>query len=131
MIPEPVWLDRDSVIAFHEESLQRFGGPSGVRDRTMLDSALARPQNKHAYAAEFDLAGLAAAYAYGIARNHPFIDGNKRAAYLAMEVFLIISGFDLDVADEDAIAAFLGLAAGEVGEEELAAWIRERMAPRA
>lgn len=131
MIPEPVWLDRDSVIAFHEESLQRFGGPSGVRDWTMLDSALARPQNKHAYAAEFDLAGLAAAYAYGIARNHPFIDGNKRAAYLAMEVFLIINGFDLDVADEDAIAAFLGLAAGEVGEEELAAWIRERMAPRA
>lgn len=131
MIPEPVWLDRDSVIAFHEESLQRFGGPSGVRDWTMLDSALARPQNKHAYAAEFDLAGLAAAYAYGIARNHPFIDGNKRTAYLAMEVFLIINGFDLDVADEDAIAAFLGLAAGEVGEEELAAWIRERMAPRA
>jgi death on curing protein len=130
MIPEPVWLDRDMVVAFHSESLQRFGGPEGIRDEGMLESALGRPVNKHAYAAEFDLAGLAAAYAFGIARNHPFVDGNKRAAYLAMEVFLVINGFDLELDDADAIATFLGLAAGEVSEEELADWIRERMAPR-
>jgi death on curing protein len=130
MIPEPFWLDPETVIAFHNENLQRFGGPEGIRDRTMLESALARPINKHAYTAEFDLAGLAAAYAFGIARNHPFVDGNKRAAYVAMEVFLMINGFDLEIEDEDAIATFRALAAGDLSEDELATWIRAHMVAR-
>jgi death on curing protein len=130
MIPEPFWLDPETVIAFHNENLQRFGGPEGIRDRTMLESALARPINKHAYASEFDLAGLAAAYASGIARNHPFVDGNKRAAFVAMEVFLMINGFELELDDDDAITTFLSLAAGDLTEDELATWIREHMVAR-
>lgn len=131
MIPEPFWLDVDVVIAFHQENLQRFGGPEGLRDRSLLESALARPINKHAYAAEFDLAGLAAAYAYGIARNHPFVDGNKRAAYIAMETFLMLNGFNLELDEQDAITTFLSLAAGDLSEDDLATWIREHMAARA
>jgi death on curing protein len=130
MISEPFWLDPDMVIAAHNENLQRFGGPEGIRDITMLESALGRPINKHAYASEFDLAGLAAAYAFGIARNHPFVDGNKRAAYIAMEVFLIINGFDLELDESDAIVTFLTLAAGELSEDKLATWIRDHMVPR-
>jgi death on curing protein len=130
MIPEPFWLDPETVIAFHNENLQRFGGPEGIRDRTMIESALARPINKHAYASELDLVGLAAAYAFGIARNHPFVDGNKRAAFVAMEVFLMINGFDLELEDEDAIATFRALAAGDLTEDELATWIREHMVAR-
>jgi death on curing protein len=127
MVPEPTWIERAVVLAFHSESLQRFGGLEGIRDEGLLDSALSRPVNKHTYAAELDLAGLAAAYAYGIARNHPFLDGNKRAAFLAMEVFLAINRFSLEVEDADAIATFLMLAAGEVSEDQLADWIRARM----
>jgi death on curing protein len=130
MIPEPFWLDREVVIDFHNENLQRFGGPEGIRDLTMLESALARPINKHTYASEFDLAGLAAAYAFGIARNHPFVDGNKRAAFVAMEVFLLINGFSLEIDETDAIATFLALAAGELTEDQLASWIREHTVPR-
>ena len=130
MIPTPFWLDRDTVIAFHYENLQRFGGPEGIRDIALLESALARPENKHVYASEFDLAGLAAAYAYGIARNHPFIDGNKRAAYVAMEVFLLVNGFALELDEADAITTFLSLAAGDLTEDQLATWIRDHMVAR-
>jgi death on curing protein len=127
MIPEPNWLDTEAVITFHYENLQRFGGPEGIRDMTLLESALARPINKHAYASEFDLAGLAAAYAFGIARNHPFVDGNKRAAYVAMEVFLLINGFALELDEDDAITTFRALAAGDLSEDQLATWIRNHM----
>lgn len=130
MIPEPFWLDAEAAITFHNENLQRFGGPEGIRDMTLLESALARPINKHAYAAEFDLAGLAAAYAFGIARNHPFVDGNKRAAYVAMEVFLLINGYMLELDEEDAIATFRALAAGDLSEDQLATWIRDHMVAR-
>jgi death on curing protein len=130
MIPEPFWLDGETVIAFHNENLQRFGGPEGIRDMTMLESALSRPINKHAYASEFDLAGLAAAYAFGIARNHPFVDGNKRAAYVAMEVFLLINGYELELEDDNAITTFRALAAGDITEDQLAAWIRDHMVAR-
>ena len=127
MIPKPFWLDDDTLIAFHTENLQRFGGPEGIRNVNMLEFALARPENKHAYASVFDLAGLAAAYTYGIARNHPFVNGNKRAAYVAMEVFLLLNGFALEFYEADATTTFLSLPAGDLSEDQLATWIRDHV----
>jgi death-on-curing protein len=119
---EPEWLDIDIVLDFHAEQLALFGGADGVRDRGLLESALARPRDKFAYG-ETNIATLAAAYGFGIARNHPFVDGNKRAALAAMIVFLGINKFDLDAPQESATAIVLGMAAGEVTEEVLAGWI--------
>ena len=127
---EPVWIARAALVILHERSLQQFGGPPGLRDENMLESALARPRNVHAYTGMTDLPLLAAAYAFGIARNHPFVDGNKRAAFLAVGLFLGLNGHRLVAETVDAVTTFLGLAAGEVSEEELAGWIRARMAPR-
>jgi death on curing protein len=124
---EPVWLTVDLVIAFHDEQLRKFGGPPGIRDRSMLESALGRPQNKWAYG-ETDLAVLAAAYAFGVSRNHPFVDGNKRASFLCLVVFLGLNGVDFAVSDAEAAAAFLALAAGEIDEDGLARWVRDRTA---
>lgn len=121
---EPVWLSVELVIAIHDRQLKEFGGPPGIRDQGMLESALDRPRNKFAYGEE-DLAALAAAYAYGIARNHPFVDGNKRASLLAMVVFLDLNGIDFDVPEAEIAAIILALAAGEVGEDGLARWIRD------
>lgn len=120
----PVWLGVEILIDLHAELLALFGGPDGIRDQGMLESALGRPLNKFAYG-ETDLAALAAAYAYGIARNHPFVDGNKRAAFGAMIVFLGLNDIDFLVPPEDATAMILSLAAGEVSEEGLARWIRD------
>jgi len=121
---EPVWLDVEIVTDLHAEQLALFGGPDGIRDQSMLESALGRPLNKFAYG-ETDLAALAAAYAFGIARNHPFVDGNKRAAFGAMIVFLGLNEVDFLVPPESATAIILTLAAGEVGEEGLTRWIRD------
>ena len=121
---EPVWLDVGIVTDLHAEQLALFGGPDGIRDQSMLESALGRPLNKFAYG-ETDLAALAAAYAFGIARNHPFVDGNKRAAFGAMIVFLGLNEVDFLVPPESATAIILTLAAGEVGEEGLTRWIRD------
>jgi death-on-curing protein len=121
---EPVWLDVNIVLDVHAEQLALFGGADGIRDLGLLESALARPINKFAYG-ESDLAALAAAYAFGLARNHPFVDGNKRAAFAAMIVFLGLNGHDFDVPPEEATAIILGLAAGEVSEESLTRWIRD------
>lgn len=121
---EPRWLDTNIVLDIHAEQLALFGGPDGVRDLGLLESALARPINKFGYS-ESDLAVLAAAYGFGIARNHPFIDGNKRAAFAAIIVFLGLNGIDFDVPPEQATAIILALAAGEVSEESLARWIRD------
>ena len=121
---EPVWLPIDLVIAIHKEQLAEFGGPEGLRDRGALKSALGRPLNKWAYESK-ELAELAAAYAFGIARNHPFVDGNKRAAFLSMIAFLGLNDIDF-VADEVAATAImLELAAGTVGEDGLARWIAD------
>src|ERR1700754_2352170 len=109
---EPIWLDVEILIDLHAEQLALFGGPDGVRDQGMLESALGRPLNKFAYG-ETDLAALAAAYAFGIARNHPFVDGNKRAAFASIIVFLGLNGIDFDASPADATAIILGLAAGE------------------
>jgi death-on-curing protein len=108
--------------------LAEHGGIVGIRDQGLLDSALARPELKVQYG-EADVALLAAAYAYGIARNHPFLDGNKRTAYVAMELFLMKNGAVLTSSDEEAVLIFLKLATGEISEEELAAWIRQNSVP--
>src|SRR6266852_15437 len=121
---EPEWLDITIVLDVHAEQLALFGGAEGVRDLGLLESALARPLNKFAYG-ETDLAALAAAYAFGIARNHPFVDGNKRAAFASIIVFLGLNEIDFDVPPEAATAIILSLAAGEVSEESLARWIRD------
>ena len=121
---EPEWLGTDIVLDIHAEQLAIFGGGDGMRDLGLLESALARPLNKFAYG-ETDLAALAAAYAFGIARNHPFVDGNKRAAFGSMIVFLGLNGIDLDVAPENATAIILEVAAGEIDEDGLARWLRD------
>jgi death on curing protein len=125
---EPEWLDIGIVFDFHAEQLALFGGADGFRDLGLLESALARPINKFAYG-ETDLAVLAAAYGFGIARNHPFVDGNKRTALAAMIVFLGLNAFDLDAPVEDATAIVLGLAAGEIAETILASWIAGHLKP--
>jgi len=121
---EPIWLDVEILIDLHAEQLALFGGPDGIRDQGMLESALGRPINKYSYG-ETDLASLAAAYAFGIARNHPFVDGNKRAAFGALIVFLGLNDIDFMVPPENATAMILALAAGEVDEEGLTRWIRD------
>jgi death on curing protein len=125
---EPIWLDIDIVLDFHVEQLALFGGADGVRDRGLFESALARPINKFGYG-ETGLAALAAAYGFGIARNHPFIDGNKRTALASIIVFLGLNGFDLDAPQEAATAMILSLAAGEITEEILASWIADHIRP--
>ena len=121
---EPIWLTPDLMIDIHAEQLALFGGPIGLRDRGMLESALGRPLNKYAYG-ENDLAVLAAAYTFGLARNHPFVDGNKRAAFAALIVFLGLNDIDFRVEETHATAMILEVAAGNIGEEGLARWIRD------
>ena len=121
------WLDIDIVLDIHAEQLALFCGGDGMRDRGLLESALARPENKHAYG-ESDLAALAAAYAFRIARNHPFVDGNKRAAFASILVFLGLNGVDFEAPPADATAMMLPLAAGEISEESLARWIADNLA---
>ncbi|MBN9584873.1 MAG: death-on-curing protein [Afipia sp. 62-7] len=121
---EPLWLTRQIIEAIHDEQLAIHGGAGGLRDEGMLESALDRPRNKWSYErAELD--ELAAAYAYGIARNHPFIDGNKRTSLLALYTFLGVNDIDFDVPEAEAATMILSLAAGEVGEEGLTRWIRD------
>ena len=121
---EPVWVSVELATAIHGEQLRRFGGPSGLRDPGMLESALGRPQNKWAYG-ERDLARLAAAYAYGIAKNHPFVDGNKRAAFLCLITFLGLNEVEFMVSEPEATTAIIGLAAGDIDEDGLSRWIRD------
>ena len=123
---EPRWLDIASVLDVHAEQLALFGGADGIRDAGLLESALARPLNKFAYGEE-SIAALAAAYAFGLARNHPFVDGNKRAAFASIIVFLGLNGIDFDVPPEEATAVILGLAAGEIDEDDLTRWIMGRI----
>lgn len=123
----PRWLARVVVDAIHADQLREHGGLQGVRDENALESALARPQQKWAYDDTTDIALWAAAYAYGLARNHPYRDGNKRIAFLAMATFVGINGYTFDATDEDVVTQFLALAAGRVPEDELARWIRLRL----
>lgn len=122
------WIDETVVDAIHEMQLAEHGGLPGIRDRGLLESALARPKNLAAYE-EPDAAQCAAAYGYGIARNHPWIDGNKRTAFVAVELFLDLNGLLLVADDADCVLTMLSLASGDMSEDAFAQWIRERMAP--
>ena len=119
---EPVWIDFEVVLAIHDEQLAEHGGQAGVRDRGLLESALARPRDQFAYG-ESSLPRLAASYAFGISRNHPFLDGNKRTSLVVAELFLDLNGLDLTASDEACVTTFLRVAAGELGEDDLARWI--------
>lgn len=124
---EPVWLDTTDALAIHDRQLAEHGGGTGVRDPGMLESALGRPVNGWAHG-EDDRCTLAAAYAFGLARNHPFIDGNKRTAWVVARLFLALSGVAIAFSPKDAIDTVLALAAGELSEEALADWFRGHMA---
>ena len=127
-MPKIVWLLEETLTAIHHRQIAEHGGSEGLRDEGLLLSALARPQNLLASGEPApDLASLAAAYAYGIARNHPFVDGNKRTALVAVRTFLILNGVDLEATQDDKVLTFLSLAEGAVSEEELADWIRKRI----
>ncbi len=127
---EPIWISRELTERVHERQLAEHGGPGGIRDSAMLESALARPRQKLAYGGlDMDLPALAAAYAFGIARNHPFVDGNKRTAAVLCELFLILNGYLLIADDADLYPVFLALAAGELSEDDLAAWLRQHSRP--
>ena len=121
---EPIWLDTSIVLDVHAEQLALFGGADGVRDLGLLESALGRPLNKSAYG-ETGLAALAAAYAFGVARNHPFVDGNKRTGFVIGVLFLELHGFDLTAREADATQAVMALAAGTLNEDGYTAWLRE------
>lgn len=122
---EPRWLARLVLDAIHADQLREHGGLPSVRDENVLESALARPRQKWHYAEHSDVPELAAAYAFGLVRNHPYRDGNKRIGFLAMVTFLGVNGYAFDATDADVVTRFVALAAGDVSEDELAAWIRE------
>src|SRR5688572_32873512 len=122
-----VWLEKAFVLAIHDRQVAEHGGSAGVRDEGLLESALARAQQLYAYGDPApDLADLAAALAYGLARNHPFLDGNKRTAAVACETFLELNGATLEADDLDLYPVYLALAEGKLAEREFAAWLRER-----
>lgn len=128
---EPVWIRLDVVLAMHEEALALHGGPEGVRDLGLLESALGRPQNVFAYAEEpVTLGRLAAAYAKGIVANHPFVDGNKRTAFTVSVTFLRLNGLKLTTSMEDRVMTFWKLADGSLSEAELAQWFDRNTAHR-
>ena len=122
---EPRWLKRLVVDAVHTDQLREHGGLPGVRDESALESALARPVQKWHYAERSDIPALAAAYAFGLVRNHPYRDGNKRIGLLAMVIFLEINGHAFEASDADIVTAIVRLAAGEMSEDAMAAWVRE------
>lgn len=124
-----VWIDPRAIIAIHDEQLAEHGGGAGVRDASLLASALARPANLAAYEKP-DAAALAASYAVGLAKNHPFVDGNKRTAFVALELFLSLNGFDLIANDVDCVTTMLAVASSEIDEATLADWIRRNIAKR-
>lgn len=126
--PAWVWIDAAVLHAVHEEQLAEHGGPTGVRNAGLLESTLARPQQLAHYG-QTDLAELAASLAYGLARNHPFVDGNKRTAFVAMELMLALNGFELTADDASCVMTTLALAAGHLDEAALATWMRTNMQP--
>jgi death on curing protein len=123
------WIDKQALLLLHDESLAEHGGSAGIRDQGLLDSALARPLNLEAYG-EPDFANLAASYAIGLAKNHPFVDGNKRAAFLSTGLFLYLNGYRLSVSQADATLTMLAVAAGEMDEAALAEWLRRHCVKR-
>lgn len=121
-----IWVDAEILLAAHDEQLEEHGGAAGIRDRGLFESAMARPQNLAAYG-EPDAAALAAAYGFGLAKNHAFVDGNKRTAFIALELFLELNGFVLTADDRQCVMVMLSVASGAFSEDELAAWIRKHI----
>jgi death-on-curing protein len=124
-----VWLSRQIILAIHDEQLREHGGASGVRDEGLIESALAHPLNRAGYGKP-ETAELAAVYALAIARNHPFVDGNKRTAFVAMELFLALNGMALTASDADAVITMLQMAAGQLSDEVLQQWVERNSALR-
>lgn len=127
--PDWVWIDSSVLLAVHDEQLAEHGGAAGTRDVGLFESAVARPQQLAHYG-EPNAAELAAAYAYGIARNHPFVDGNKRTAFVAAELFLALNGLELIAKDADCVVTMLAVASGQMDEATFANWLREHSRPR-
>lgn len=123
------WVSKEVVLAIHHEQIAEHGGSDGLRDEGLLDSALARPQQLDAYNKP-DTTALAAAYAFGIARNHPFVDGNKRTAFVVAATFLILNGFVLTASEQEVVETFLRLAEGSLPEDQLAAWLQANTLPK-
>ena len=129
-MPEPIWIDPDVVVAVHAAQLAEHGGQDGVRDAGLLDSALQRPRHRWAFSdPKPDTIALAASLAFGVCRNHPFLDGNKRTAWVLCRTFLRLNGADVSASQSEIVTAVLALAAGETPEDDYAAWLRERLAP--
>jgi len=126
-VKAPKWIGRRALFLLHEETLAEHGGLPGWRDENAFDAALARPLHLHNYEPSADLARLAAAYGFGIVRGHPFNDGNKRAGFLAVGLFLALNGYALSVEQDDSVETINRLAAGKLTEHELASWIRDGM----
>ena len=129
MTDQPVWLSREEVAYLHGSSIRQFGGSPGIRDEGLIASAIARPINLWSYEPDADLAALAAAYAFGLAKNHGFVDGNKRIGFLAMGAFLYVNGWRLVASEPEAVVVMIDLASGSRTEQDLAAWLRERIEP--
>ena len=127
-----IWITQPLALAIHERQMAEHGGGTGIRDEALLESALARPQQLHVYGdPPPDLADLAASLAYGLARNHPFVDGNKRTAHVCYRAFLAINDVELDASSEDKYLQMLSLAEGSLGEADFAAWMRPRLRSKA
>jgi death-on-curing protein len=129
-VTEPRWLALVHILAVHSDQIQAHGGSLGLRDRGLLESALERPRNRFHYEPTSDVPSLAASYGFGIAKNHPFVDGNKRVAFQAMYLFLGLNGLRIDASEEEVVATILSLASGDLDEPGLAAWLRDHVTPR-
>jgi len=130
-VTEPVWINENAVLSMHSEALMHHGGAEGIRDLGMLESALARPKNLFAYSDQVpSFESLAASYAKGIVANHPFVDGNKRTAFIVSATFLLLNGLKLTAPKEDRVSTFWRLADGSLSEEQLAEWFQSSTAPR-
>jgi death-on-curing protein len=128
-VKDPVWIDRLIIEAIHSDQVLVHGGLPGIRDENALESALARPLNRRAYDSGSDLAELAAAYGYGLASSHPFNDGNKRIAFLAMYVFLGLNGLEIEADETEVVDLVVAVASGRCDEEDLADWLRSHVSP--
>lgn len=126
---EPIWLSGELLNHLHSQLIREHGGSYGIRDEGLIDSALMRPRNRWEYEADVDLPDLAAAYAFGLAKNHGYVDGNKRVAFAAAGVFLIANGLRLMASEGEAYAVMIDLASGELSEEDLARWLRASVEP--
>ncbi|MBX3179449.1 MAG: type II toxin-antitoxin system death-on-curing family toxin [Candidatus Hydrogenedentes bacterium] len=127
---EPHWITTPMALEIHRRQIARYGGSDGVRDLGLLDSALNRPRNVFHYEGPVPLARLAASYCFGISRNHPFIDGNKRVSFVVASVFMLLNGFNVEASEDDVVETMLAVASGEMSEEALTDWFAHHVAPR-